>query len=298
MKRTILLLPFMALALLTACGNRQKDYDATGLFEATEVTISAEQSGRLIAFDVMEGSRLQAAEQVGLIDTVPLMLKARQLGATRAVYANQRPDLSKQIATLREQLSNAEMERLRFAGLVADGAASRKQLDDADNAVRVLRRQLEAQISAIGNSTQSLNSQMTAADIQRAEVIDQLQKCHVRAPIAGTVLETYAERGEFAVVGKPLFKMADTDRMFLRAYITSEQLSSVKIGQRVRVTSDYGHHAGKTYSGIVVWISNRSEFTPKTIVTDDERADLVYAVKIAVRNDGGIKIGMYGKVKL
>ena len=180
----------MALALLTACGNRQKDYDATGLFEATEVTISAEQSGRLIAFDVMEGSRLQAADQVGLIDTVPLMLKARQLGATRAVYANQRPDLSKQIATLREQLSNAEMERRRFAGLVADGAASRKQLDDADNAVRVLRRQLEAQISAIGNSTQSLNSQMTAADIQRAEVIDQLQKCHVRAPIAGTVLET------------------------------------------------------------------------------------------------------------
>ena len=298
MKRTILLLPFMALALLTACGNRQKDYDATGLFEATEVTISAEQSGRLIAFDVMEGSRLQAAEQVGLIDTVPLMLKARQLGATRAVYANQRPDLSKQIATLREQLSNAEMERRRFAGLVADGAASRKQLDDADNAVHVLRRQLEAQISAISNSTQSLNSQMTAADIQRAEVIDQLQKCHVRAPIAGTVLETYAERGEFAVVGKPLFKMADTERMFLRAYITSEQLSSVKIGQRVRVTSDYGHHAGKTYSGIVVWISNRSEFTPKTIVTDDERADLVYAVKIAVRNDGGIKIGMYGKVKL
>ncbi|EFM00948.1 HlyD family secretion protein [Hoylesella marshii] len=297
MKRTILLLPFMALALLTACGNRQKDYDATGLFEATEVTVSAEQSGRLIGFDVMEGSRLQAAEQVGLIDTVPLMLKARQLGATRAVYANQRPDLSKQIATLREQLSNAEMERRRFAGLVADGAASRKQLDDADNAVRVLRRQLEAQISAIGNSTQSLNSQMTAADIQRAEVIDQLQKCHVRAPIAGTVLETYAERGEFAVVGKPLFKMADTDRMFLRAYITSEQLSSVKIGQRVRVTSDYGHHAGKTYSGIVVWISDRSEFTPKTIVTDDERADLVYAVKIAVRNDGGIKIGMYGKVK-
>ena len=288
----------MALALLTACGNRQKDYDATGLFEATEVTISAEQSGRLIAFDVMEGSRLQAAEQVGLIDTVPLMLKTRQLGATRAVYANQRPDLSKQIATLREQLSNAEMERRRFAGLVADGAASRKQLDDADNAVRVLRRQLEAQISAIGNSTQSLNSQMTAADIQRAEVIDQLQKCHVRAPIAGTVLETYAERGEFVVVGKPLFKMADTERMFLRAYITSEQLSSVKIGQRVRVTSDYGHHAGKTYSGIVVWISNRSEFTPKTIVTDDERADLVYAVKIAVRNDGGIKIGMYGKVKL
>ena len=298
MKRTILLLPFMALALLTACGNRQKDYDATGLFEATEVTISAEQSGRLIAFDVMEGSRLQAADQVGLIDTVPLMLKARQLGATRAVYAHQRPDLSKQIATLREQLSNAEMERRRFAGLVADGAASRKQLDDADNAVRVLRRQLEAQISAIGNSTQSLNSQMTAADIQRAEVIDQLQKCHVRAPIAGTVLETYAERGEFVVVGKPLFKMADTERMFLRAYITSEQLSSVKIGQRVRVTSDYGHHAGKTYSGIVVWISNRSEFTPKTIVTDDERADLVYAVKIAVRNDGGIKIGMYGKVKL
>ena len=296
--KTTLLISLIAAAILTACDGNEKSFDATGTFEATEVTVSAEQNGRLFSLNVTEGSKLDAGRQVGLIDTVQLYLKARQLGATKDAYAYQRPDIRKQIATTRQQLANAEQEQARFAGLVKDGAANRKQLDDATNAVKLLQRQLSAQQSSLDNNTLSLNSQMSAADIQRYEILDQLKKCHIMTPIAGTVLEKYAEEGEFATIGKPLFKIADTDNMFIRAYITTAQLEKVKIGQRVKVMSDYGDGKRKTYDGTVAWISSRAEFTPKTILTDDERADLVYAMKIAVKNDGYLKIGMYGEVKL
>lgn len=287
------------LVLFTAvgCGDSKNDYDATGLFEATEVVVSAEQNGRLLTFNAKEGSRLALGEQVGIIDTVQLWLKARQMGATRNVYAAQRPDLQKQVASTRQQLAKAKEDQARYAALVKDGAANRKLLDDAASQVRVLSRQLEAQLSTLNNSTQSLNAQMGTADLQRAQVLDQLAKCHIQAPIAGTVLETYAEEGEFATVGKPLFKMADTDNMYLRAYVTSAQLSKVRIGQQVQVFADFGDDNRRTYKGRVTWISDRGEFTPKTILTDDERADQVYAVKIALRNDGYVKIGMYGEVK-
>ena len=284
--------------LVSSCGSSDKEFDATGIFEATEVTVSAEATGRLMAFDVTEGSRVNADRQVGLIDTVQLQLKAEQVGATRESFANQRPNVQAQVATTRQQLVKAQLERTRTAALLKDGAATRKQMDDADNAVRVLKSQLEAQVSMLNNSARSLNSQMSGADIQRYQVLDQLKKCHITSPITGTVLEKYAERGEFAVIGKPLFKVADVDQMYLRAYITSAQLAKVKVGQRVKVFSDYGTDTRKSYDGTVTWISSRAEFTPKTILTDDERADLVYAVKIAVKNDGYIKIGMYGEVKL
>lgn len=284
--------------LVSSCGSSDKEFDATGIFEATEVTVSAEATGRLMAFDVTEGSRVNADRQVGLIDTIQLQLKAEQVGATRESFANQRPNVQAQVAATRQQLVKAELEQTRTAALLKDGAATRKQMDDADNAVRVLKSQLEAQVSMLNNSTRSLNSQMSGADIQRYQVLDQLKKCHITSPITGTVLEKYAERGEFAVIGKPLFKVADVDQMYLRAYITSAQLAKVKVGQRVKVFSDYGTDTRKSYDGTVIWISSRAEFTPKTILTDDERADLVYAVKIAVKNDGYIKIGMYGEVKL
>ena len=162
----------------------------------------------------------------------------------------------------------------------------------------MLKKQLEAQVSALNNTTQSLNSQMNATDIQRLQVLDQLQKCHISTPIAGTVLSKYMEPGEFVTIGKPLFKMADIENMYLRAYITSSQLARVKIGQDMKVFADFGGGDRKEYQGVVTWISEHSEFTPKTILTNDERADLVYAVKIAVKNDGFIKIGMYGEVKI
>ncbi len=281
---------------LASCGEQEMKYDATGTFEATEVTVSAEQNGRLLQFDVAEGDSIAAGQQVALIDTVQLYLKARQIGATRLVYAAQRPDREKQVAATRQQLAKACEEYDRFAALVKDGAANRKMLDDARSQVQVLQRQLEAQRSALNTSTNSLEAQMGTADIQQLQVADQLRKCHVAAPITGTVLEKYAEQGEFATVGKPLFKMADTDQMFLRAYVTSAQLQRVRVGQPVKVFADYGNRERKTYPGRVTWISSKSEFTPKTILTDDERADLVYAVKIAVKNDGYVKIGMYGGV--
>jgi len=283
---------------LASCSDKEKEYDATGTFEATEVTVSAEQNGKLLQFDVNEGDKIGYGKQVGLIDTVQLYLKARQIGATKLVYASQRPDMAKQVAATRQQLAKAREEYNRFAGLVKDGAANRKNLDDARSQVQVLERQLEAQLSSLSTSTNSLNAQMGTTDVQKLQVADQLRKCHISAPIAGTVLEKYAEQGEYAMVGKPLFKMADIDNMYLRAYITSAQLKNVKLGQTVKVFADYGNNEKKEYQGKVTWISSKSEFTPKTILTDDERADLVYAIKIAVKNDGYVKIGMYGEVKL
>ncbi len=290
----------LAAVVFTAisCSSGKKDYDATGTFEATEVTVSAEQNGRLVTFTPEEGQTVKAGQQVGLIDTVQLWLKARQAGATRQAYADQRPDAQKQMATLRQQLAKARQEQSRFEALVRDNAAGSKQLDDAKSTVLVLQRQLDALEAQLGNSTRSLNSQMSAADIQRMMVVDQLQKCHIESPIAGTVIEKFAEQGEFAAIGKPLFKVADMERMYLRAYVTTSQLQNVKLGQPVTVFADYGSGNRREYRGTVSWISARSEFTPKTILTDDERADLVYAVKIAVKNDGYIKIGMYGEVKL
>ncbi len=287
----------LAAMALVSCGSNEKEFDATGIFEATEVIVSAEQNGALLHLDVNEGDRIEQGAQVGLIDTVQLYLKARQIGATRLVYATQRPDAEKQMAATRQQLAKAREEYDRFAGLVREGAANRKNLDDAKSQVQVLERQLEALRSSLNNSTSSLNAQMSTADIQKLQVADQLRKCHVVSPISGTVLEKYMEQGEYAVTGKPIFKIADTDRMFLRAYITSAQLKSVKIGQSVKVFADYGGNGKTVYQGKVVWISSKSEFTPKTVLTDDERANLVYAVKIAVNNDGYIKIGMYGEAK-
>ncbi len=288
----------MAIAMcIASCSNNENEYDATGTFEATEVTVAAEQNGKLLQMDINEGDRIAEGRQVALIDTVQLYLKARQTGAAKLVYASQRPNIEKQVATTRQQLAKAREEYNRFTTLVKDGAANRKSLDDARNQVLVLQRQLEAQQSSLHTATNSLNAQMGTADIEKLQVADQLRKCHIVSPISGTVLEKYMERGEFATIGKPIFKMADTNHMFLRAYITSAQLKDIKIGTPAKVFADYGNGEKKEYKGKVTWISEKSEFTPKTILTNDERANLVYAVKIAVKNDGYIKIGMYGEVK-
>ena len=235
---------------------------------------------------------------MGLIDTVQLYLKARQVGATKIVYESQKPEKQKQVAAITQQIKKAREDVNRYEQLVKEGAANHKVLDDARSQLQVLQRQLEAQTSALNTSTKSLNAQMGTADVERLQIADQLRKCHVYAPITGTVIEKYAEAGEFATIGKPLFKMADIDNMNLRAYITTAQLRQVRIGQTVKVFADYGNGDRKEYQGTVTWISSKSEFTPKTILTDDERADLVYAVKVAVKNDGYIKIGMYGSVEL
>lgn len=283
--------------ILCACGTKEKAYDATGTFEATETTVSAEQSGVLMTFALNEGDEIEESREVGLIDTTQIWLKIQQTKASKAVYQSQKPDMEKQIAVTREQLAKAQKEQRRYQELVNDGAAPRKMLDDATSQVQVLQRQLTAQMSSLSVNTNALSKQMAATDVQVSQLYDQLRKCHILAPVQGTVLEKYVERGEFVAMGKPLFKIADVSKMFIRAYVTSAQLQQVKVGQQVKVFADYGGGQKKEYPGTVSWISSRSEFTPKTILTDDERADLVYAVKIAVNNDGYIKIGMYGEVK-
>ena len=294
--RKILALAGTAL-MMGACGGNEKAYDATGTFEATETTVFAEQSGVLLRLDINEGDEVAQDTEVGLIDTTQTWLKIQQTEAAKEVYQSQKPDTERQIAATRQQLAKARQEQQRYQELVADGAAPSKTLDDATSQVQVLEKQLEAQISSLSTSTRALDKQVATAEVQVSSLRDMLRKCHVTAPAQGTVLEKYVERGELVTTGKPLFKIADTQNMYLRAYVTSAQLQTVKLGQRVKVYADYGDQK-KEYEGTVSWISSRSEFTPKTILTDDERADLVYAVKIAVSNDGYIKIGMYGEVKL
>jgi len=284
--------------MMAACGGNEKEYDATGTFEATETTVFAEQNGTLLTFSVNEGDNIEANLEVGLIDTTQTWLKIQQLDATKKVYQSQKPDMERQIAATRQQLAKARLDEQRYRELVADGAAPSKMLDDAASQVKVLQRQLDAQISAFNTQISTLNSQITSTDVQKDQLFDQLSKCHIVTPTKGTVLEKYVERGEFVSTGKPLFKIADTENMHLRAYVTSAQLQHIKLGQQVKVFADYGDNQRKEYEGTISWISSRSEFTPKTILTDDERADLVYAVKVAVKNDGFIKIGMYGEVKL
>lgn len=294
MKKIMIL---MTAAVIAGCSSRNTDFDATGTFEATEVTVSAEQNGRLLSFALNEGEEVSAGAELGLIDTVALALQLEQARATRQVYASQRPDTEKQIAATRSQLAKARTEQRRCEELVKDGAVPTKMLDDATSQVELLERQLDAQLSSLSRSTNTLNNQMAATDVQVRLLQDQLNRCHIQSPITGTVLDKYAEEGEFVAVGKPLFKIADMSRMYLRAYITSQRLEQVKTGQTVTVFADYGDGLRKSYEGVVTWIASHSEFTPKTILTDDERADQVYAVKISVVNDGMIKIGMYGEVK-
>lgn len=288
----------IALAIaLTGCRNSAEDFDATGTFEATEVIVSAEAAGKLIHFRADEGTKLTCGEEAGLIDTVQLHLQKLQLLANQKSVDKQRPDIGKQIAATRQQIAKAEQEKARVERLLQSNAANRKQLDDWNAEIALLNKQLEAQLSTLQNSTASLNEQSASVAIQVAQVEDKLQKSRIVSPISGTVLAKYAEAGELASVGKPLFKIADVENMYLRAYITSKQLAEIKLGQQVTLYADFGDGERKPFEGTITWISDKAEFTPKTILTDDERANQVYAVKISFRNDGTAKIGMYGEVK-
>ena len=289
---------YCALPLLTAACGRSGDFDATGTFEATEVVVSAEAAGRILRFDAEEGDVLEAGRQVGAIDTVQLYLQKLQLECQRASVVSNRPDIAKQAASLREQIAKQQTERRRVENLLRDGAATTKQLDDIDAQIKVLNGQLEAQLSTLRNNAASIDENSSSIDLQIARIEDQLAKCRIASPVAGTVLAKYSEAGELASVGRPLMKVADLDRIYLRAYFTSDQLAGLKLGQEVTVTADFGGDSRIDYPGRIVWIASESEFTPKTIQTRDSRANLVYAAKIAVENDGRLKIGLYGEVRL
>jgi HlyD family secretion protein len=203
-----------------------------------------------------------------------------------------------QIASIQQQIETAKSEKLRIERLLKSNAANQKQLDDVIAQISILEKQLEAQKSSLDITNRSIGGEISAIEIQVAQLNDQLKKCKISSPINGTVLVKYAEKGEFTAMGKPLFKIADTGNMFLRAYVTSDQLTKLKIGESIKVFADFGESENKEYTGTITWISSKSEFTPKTIQTQNERANLVYAIKVAVKNDGYLKIGMYGNIKI
>ena len=284
--------------LLSACGNKQHDFDATGSFEATEVIVSSEAVGRILSFNIVEGKEVTAGETLGVIDSLQLYLSKLQLMKNISSVESNKPNVSTQVAAIREQLVKQKTERTRVENLLKSDAATQKQLDDINSAIIVLERQLEAQLSTLNNSVSSLNAQSSALEIQIAQIEDRLSKCIIQSPISGTILAKYTEAGELAVAGKPLFKVADMKRIFLRAYFTSGQLADIKLGQSVKVFADFGGDNRREYKGTITWISDKSEFTPKSIQTKKDRENLVYAVKITVENDGYLKIGMYGEVQL
>ena len=304
---------FLSLPILfcISCNKKEKNFDATGIFEATEITVSAQVSGEIQQLDITEGQSLDSGARVGQIDVYQLVQKQNELEAAKQqIYANnaatesRQLDLNKQLATLQQQIVHAQRERQRFAELVRDGAVPRKQLDDLNDQISVLQRQMAATSdqlrsnnAAFAEQSKGLQAQIKGVEAQQRQLERQIQNATIIVPKGGVVLEKFVEAGEFAGVGKPLFKLAQMDHVYLRAYVTSAQLKSVMLGQKVKVYADYGGGQQQEYGGKVTWISSRSEFTPKTIVTDDERADLVYAVKILIKNDGRVKIGMYGEVK-
>lgn len=286
----------LAILGLVSC-NGNSNFDAQGTFEATEVIVSAESNGRIIDFDIQEGENVSKDSVIGAIDSVQLDLQRKQLKAQQSALLSSRPDVQKQLATLREQIEKQKRELNRVTNLLKDGVATQKQQDDIITLIKQLESQESATLSTLKNNRASIDDNVVALNAQIASLDDRIQKCKITSPIKGTILTKYAEKGEYAIIGKPLMKVANLDNIYIRAYITSSQLHDIAVGDSVDVIANFGSDERHNYKGRVMWISSESEFTPKSIQTNDSRANLVYAVKIAVKNDGRLKIGVAGEVK-
>ena len=289
---------YIAVSLLAIACSKEAEFDAQGTFEATEVVVSSEATGRILNFDIEEGMTIVANQAVGTIDSLQLHLQRKQLLAQQSALLTSRPDVKKQVTSLREQIVKQKSELRRVENMLSDGAATQKQKDDIEAQIKILEGQLEATLSTLSKNTSTINDNSVALEAQIAALDDRISKCRILSPVGGTVLVKYAEAGELASVGKPLMKIADLQNIYLRAYFTSDQLANIKLGDEVKVVADFGGEERYDYTGRVAWISSESEFTPKTIQTKDSRANLVYAVKIAVENDGRLKIGLAGEVVL
>lgn len=295
-KKTKWTLLIVIYSLFVGCSGSKSDFEASGTFEAEETIISAEATGVIRQFDVEEGQELTAGQIVGYIDSTQLYLKKRQLESQIRALQGRKPNITVQLSALQAQLQNAQTERTRLEKLVAGDAATRKQLDDVNAQIEVLKKQINAQQSSLKISSDGISDDVATLQVQIEQLEDQLAKHRLTAPQNGTVLTKIAKVNELTTVGKPLYKIADLQNITFRAFVTSAQLTQLKIGQNVRVFADFGEKKRREYKGTISWISDKSEFTPKTIQTQDERANLVYAVKITVKNDGYLKIGMYGEV--
>lgn len=292
--RLIIIILFLS---IFSCADRDKQSDASGTFEAIETLVSSEASGKIMTFSVNEGDLLTAGQVIGYIDSTQVYLQKLQLEQNMKAILSGRPAINTQLDALRKELDNAIIDRDRIANLVRGEVASQKQLDDAENRILVLKSRIDALNSSLSTTTASLNEQAETIAIQLRQTEDQLKKCRLINPVNGTVLVTYANPFEMTSAGRPLYKIADLSELILRAYITGNQLPDIKIGQEVRVLTDDGNGGYREGKGRISWISDKAEFTPKTIQTKDERANLVYAIKVRVQNDGQYKIGMYGEIK-
>lgn len=292
-----ILFPAIAAIALASC-NSKLDYDATGIFEATTVTVSAETTGKILSFPSVEGDSIKAGEIIASIDTTILVLQQKQLNSQQQSAETTSPDVAAQAAALRSQISHQQQECERFGRLLADGATTQKQFDDARAQLNVLQGQLTALLSTLGKNRNSISDNAVAIQYQKQQIEEQIAKSKITSPISGTILVKYAEPGEFATPGRPLCKLADLNNIYLRAYFTANQLANIKLGQKVTVIADFGGEEQYEYPGTISWIARESEFTPKSVQTRDSRANLVYAVKIRVKNDGRLKLGQYGEVRL
>ena len=290
------LIVLMFSVLLIACNRNQHQADASGVFEAKEVLVSAKGSGEIFAFNLEEGQQVVALEPLGYIDTTQLYLKKLQLKLNAKAVKNQIVDISKQTAALEQQIATAKTEKKRIENLLKSEAATTKQLDDINAQIAVLEKQLEAAKTSMQQANSGVSDTESSVAVQIAQINDQIKNSIIQSPINGTVLTKYAEQGELAMPGKVLFKVADMENIFLRVYITADQLTNVRTDQQVTVFADYGKLEQKKYEGTITWISDKAEFTPKTILTKNERASLVYAVKVLVKNDGYLRKGMYGEL--
>lgn len=296
MKRFDILVIAALAATLSAC-RHDIDFDACGQIDAEQVTVSAEAAGRIISLDLKEGDALAAGQMVGAVDSVQTALQISELEQRRDGAKSRLIDIAAQQAPQKQQLASLENDYRRFSALLKSDAATQKQVDDISSQIDILKSQMAAQKQTWERNNSSVQSEISTYEIQLAQKRDQLAKCRICSPVSGTVLTKYANEGESVTVGKPLFKIADLSDIYVRAYFTTSQLSSLKLGDTLTVIPDDGSANPREYSGRLIWISSQAEFTPKNIQTRDERADLVYAVKVSVPNDGSIRLGMYAYVR-
>ena len=279
------------------CGSRDIEFDACGQIDATDVTVSAESSGRILSLDLEEGDRIVEGQFLGAIDSLQIWLQKQELQERKAGARARIVDIDRQVAPSLFQLENLRKDHERYASLLSKDAGTRKQLEDNESQIAVLEGQIDAQKQTYGQNNDATKAEIGMYDVQIAQREDQLRKCRIVSPVSGTVLAKYAEAGETVASGKPLFKVADMDRVYVRAYFSTAQLSSLAVGDKVTVIPDDGTPSPKEYEGTVTWISDEAEFTPKNIQTRDERADMVYAVKVALENDGNLRLGMYAYIR-
>ena len=301
----------LAMIILTACNRNGNKFDATGTFEADEVIVSASANGKILSLNIDEGSRIAKDSVVGLVDPTDLSLQKQQVQASIAALNEKTSDATPQIKMLQDQLNvqqtqldNLLHEQARIENLLKEDAATKKQLDDinfqiesAKKQMNVTQQQINVQRSNVATQNRGILSESKPLQKRAQQLQEQLNRTNIRNPVDGTVITKYAETGEITSNGKPLYKIADLSTLNLRAYVTGDQLPQIKLGQRVTVFVDSGAKNYRKLAGTITWVSDKAEFTPKTIQTKDERANLVYAMKVRVKNDGYLKIGMYGEVR-